>query len=84
MERRSIKRVVDLWVEEAAHGEAYNLNAGDEVQFGPALGAGLNFKPILGFFRYPTVLLFAAGEGVATVKVRALNQCTLTLNHNIP
>ncbi|GFH16608.1 predicted protein [Haematococcus lacustris] len=63
--------------------ELWALEVGDDcppLELGPFLGEGLGLKGtgIMAIFRYPKVLLFVQGRGIATA--RALLECS----HDVP
>jgi hypothetical protein len=73
LEPISTKHEVTLHANAAKHRLVYDLQPGDEIELGAFQGAGMSFRPIQFIFGYPTVLIAAAGDGVASAK--ALIEC---------
>ena len=77
VEVSSIRARLQVWVTKKEAPEVFELvpeEEGVDIQTGYFQGAGLHLRPFLGVYTYPTVLIFAAGAGIATAK--ALVECT--------
>ena len=77
VEVTSIRARLQVWVTKKEAPEVFDLQPeeeGTDIQTGYFQGAGLHLRPFLGVYTYPTVLIFAAGAGIATAK--ALVECT--------
>lgn len=50
--------------------EVWDLEVGDAVEVGPFVGAGLDLRSsaVCAIYRYPTVVMFVTGAGIATAK----------------
>lgn len=64
----SAKAPLDLHVTEADFPHLFNVAEGDEVELGTFGSTGLDLRPILFLSRYPTILLFAQGKGIAVAR----------------
>jgi hypothetical protein len=77
IEPTSIRAPLQVWVTKKEAPEVFDLQPGEaavDIQTGYFQGNGLHLRPFLGVFAFPTVLIFAAGAGIATAK--ALIECT--------
>jgi hypothetical protein len=84
VEVSSIRARLQVWVTKKEAPEVFELvpeEEGVDIQTGYFQGAGLHLRPFLGVYTYPTVLIFAAGAGIATAKalVESTTQSGLTL-----
>eukprot|EP00803_Ostreobium_quekettii_P000734 evm.model.scf_636EXC.6 EVM.evm.TU.scf_636EXC.6 scf_636EXC:40187-44945(+) len=69
-----VKTELEVLVTEEEAPDVYNLVEGVEVEVGPFVGEGINLRgDIAGIYRYPTIVIFCEGEGIATAK--ALIEC---------
>jgi hypothetical protein len=59
---------VGVWVEPKAAPGLWAAVPGDPLEVGPFRGTGPDLKPLAGAFAYPTVVVFAAGSGIATAR----------------
>jgi hypothetical protein len=73
-ELASVRAPLELWLGPKEAPEVAELQPGETCMTGYFQGGGLALKPLLGIWRYPVVLLFASGKGIATAK--ALIECT--------
>ncbi|CAM6083231.1 unnamed protein product [Calypogeia fissa] len=64
----SAKAPLDLHVTETDSPALFNVEEGSEVELGPFGTTGLDLRPILFLSRYPTILLFAQGNGIAVAR----------------
>ncbi|XP_024358157.1 fruit protein pKIWI502 [Physcomitrium patens] len=65
----SVKAPVEIHVEEASNPELYTVSEGQELEVGPYLQtAGLDLRPILTLSRFPTIVFFARGRGLAVAR----------------
>ncbi|GAQ83034.1 hypothetical protein KFL_001330170 [Klebsormidium nitens] len=76
----SVKAPLELWVEEGKAPGLWNLKQGDEVEVGPFKQTGMDVRPILFLTRFPTVLVFARGTGLAAARALVEAQDTGSLN----
>ncbi|PRW60867.1 hypothetical protein C2E21_1253 [Chlorella sorokiniana] len=68
-EEISVLAELPLYIREDEAPELYKMSAEDGVEVGPFTGAGLQLRgPIAAVFRYPTIVMFAEGAGIATAK----------------
>jgi hypothetical protein len=67
-ELTSLRVPVSVWVTPKGAPELWKVVAGDPVDVGPFHGTGADLKAIAGAFAYPTIVIFAYGTGIATVK----------------
>lgn len=68
-EDASVKAPLEMLVSEEEAPEVYNLEEGTPFEVGPFVGEGMDFKgPIAGVYRYPTIVIFCEGRGIATAK----------------
>ncbi|KAF8056346.1 psmg3 [Scenedesmus sp. PABB004] len=67
-EPTSVLAEVSLLVNSKEAPEVYALGPDDIVSVGPFEGAGLDLRSsgVIGAFRFPTVVIFASGSGIAT------------------
>eukprot|EP00475_Leptophrys_vorax_P012597 TRINITY_DN19018_c0_g1_i1.p1 TRINITY_DN19018_c0_g1~~TRINITY_DN19018_c0_g1_i1.p1 ORF type:complete len:360 (-),score=38.32 TRINITY_DN19018_c0_g1_i1:110-1189(-) len=64
----SVKGPIELHVTEADHPSLYNLQPGAEIELGPFQSNGLDLRPIMFLSRFPTLLIFASGNGIAAAR----------------
>ncbi|KAI5084333.1 hypothetical protein GOP47_0000502 [Adiantum capillus-veneris] len=64
----SVKHPLELLVYEAETPQVFSLKEGDEVELGPFNFDGLDLRPVMFLTRYPTLLFFASGKGIAIAK----------------
>lgn len=64
----SVTAPLELLVSQADNPAVFNLKEGDKVEIGPFDESGLDLRPILFLTRFPTILLFASGKGIAVAK----------------
>lgn len=64
----SVKHPLELLVYEAETPQVFSLKEGDELEHGPFDLTGLDLRPIMFLTRYPTILFFASGKGIAIAK----------------
>jgi len=65
----SVKAPVELHVDEATNAELYAVTEGQELEVGPFLQEpGLDMRPILTLARFPTIVFFARGRGMAVAR----------------
>eukprot|EP00878_Enallax_costatus_P008856 GHUV01009258.1.p1 GENE.GHUV01009258.1~~GHUV01009258.1.p1 ORF type:complete len:342 (+),score=68.56 GHUV01009258.1:752-1777(+) len=67
-EPTSVMAEVQVLVNSKEAPEVYNMGPDDLISVGPFQGTGLDLRSggVLAAFRYPTVVIFASGPGVAT------------------
>jgi hypothetical protein len=67
-EPKSVMAVVQVLVNSKEAPDVYNMTADDLISIGPFEGTGLDLRSsgVQGAFRYPTVVIFASGAGIAT------------------
>eukprot|EP00270_Netrium_digitus_P020488 TRINITY_DN8469_c0_g1_i6.p1 TRINITY_DN8469_c0_g1~~TRINITY_DN8469_c0_g1_i6.p1 ORF type:complete len:389 (+),score=86.04 TRINITY_DN8469_c0_g1_i6:60-1226(+) len=66
----SVRAPLDLHVEQKLLPELFFLEPGAQVALG-AFGLGMDLRPIMFLSRFPTILIFALGPGIATAKALA-------------
>ncbi|KAG0621303.1 hypothetical protein M758_3G009700 [Ceratodon purpureus] len=65
----SVKAPIELHVDEATNPELYAVTEGQELEVGPYVQeSGLDLRPILTLARFPTVVFFARGRGLAVAR----------------
>ncbi|GMH35445.1 hypothetical protein BSKO_03313 [Bryopsis sp. KO-2023] len=65
----SVKAELLLMVTEKEFPDLYNLEEDTPVELGPFKGGGLKLRgPIFGVYRFPTVVIFCEGEGIAAAR----------------
>lgn len=64
----TIKAPLELWVGAKEAPELAGLEVGERCTLGYYEGHGLELRALLGVFRFPVLLIFAQGRGVATAK----------------
>lgn len=64
----SVKAPLDLLVFESETPKVFPLKEGDQLEIGPFDLSGLDLRPILFLSRFPTILFFASGKGIAIAK----------------
>eukprot|EP00245_Coleochaete_scutata_P017751 TRINITY_DN8866_c0_g1_i1.p1 TRINITY_DN8866_c0_g1~~TRINITY_DN8866_c0_g1_i1.p1 ORF type:complete len:395 (+),score=76.70 TRINITY_DN8866_c0_g1_i1:97-1281(+) len=64
----SVRVDIDLHVLESESPRLYKAAPGDEVQVGSFDRNGLDLRPILFLARFPTILIFASGKGIAPAR----------------
>lgn len=64
----SVTAPLQLLVFEADTPSVFSLKEGDTLEVGPFDKSGLDLRPILFLARFPTILLFASGKGIAVAK----------------
>ncbi|KAG2484728.1 hypothetical protein HYH03_016475 [Edaphochlamys debaryana] len=64
----SVKAPLSVLVTKKEAPEVYGMEEHDVVEVGPFVGTGLDLRgsPIIGIYNCPTVVIFAAGRGIAT------------------
>jgi len=72
----SVKAEVHLLVGEREAPELYHAEEDLDVEVGPFTGGGLDLKGsgVMAVYRYPTVVMFVSGRGIATA--RSLLECS--------
>ncbi|CAI5958149.1 unnamed protein product [Closterium sp. NIES-65] len=76
----SVKHPLELHV--TPDHPLYNLQPGAELEVGPFQANGLDLRPIMFLSRFPTLLIFAAGNGIAAARslIEASDVGSLFLN----
>ncbi|CAM6017319.1 unnamed protein product [Sphagnum balticum] len=64
----SVKACLDLHVEEASAPEFFNLIEGQELELGAFEATGLDLRPVMFLARFPTLIIFAQGLGIAVAR----------------
>lgn len=63
---------LSLLVHQDQAPELYNATQADLFEVGPFTGNGINILNIMAVYRYPTVIIFCEGEGIATARALAM------------
>ncbi|KAH7296778.1 hypothetical protein KP509_26G038500 [Ceratopteris richardii] len=64
----SVKHPLELLVFKTDTPQVFSIKEGDTLELGPFDMSGLDLRPILFLARFPTVLFFASGKGIAVAK----------------
>lgn len=64
----SVKYPLELLVYKSETPRLFALKEGDPLEIGPFDYSGLDLRPIYFLTRYPTILFFASGKGIAVAK----------------